>query len=178
MTVITFHIFFDFCLQNQKIVSIFATVKDETSATMKVNLKLSYRQHGRQVMKGINTLAELVEYINAQEDIRWNEIAEIIKANGWQMCDGSAICTDGRTRIVLEGEKAIVETNPVVRMLYPTKTSALAALKESGKESYPSSADDRSSLELADGFAPDFRWSGEVSALRTSDGDIFAWWEE
>lgn len=65
---------------------------------------------------------------------------------------------------------------PVTRALYPTKAAALAALRESGKVGYPSSADDRSNLDVADGFAPDFSWSGEVAAMRTNDGDIFAWW--
>lgn len=67
---------------------------------------------------------------------------------------------------------------PVTRMLYPTKAAAIAALKESGKEGYKSAADGSSNLDLADGFPPDFSWSGEVSAIRTDDGDIFAWWEE
>lgn len=67
--------------------------------------------------------------------------------------------------------------SPVTRKLYPTKAAALAALRESGKGGYKSSADDRSNLDVADGFAPDFSWSGEVEAMRTDDGDIFAWWE-
>lgn len=66
---------------------------------------------------------------------------------------------------------------PVTRMLYPTKAAALAALRESGKEGYLSAADERGNLDVADGFAPDFSWSGEVEAMRTADGDIFAWWE-
>lgn len=66
---------------------------------------------------------------------------------------------------------------PVTRMLYPTREAALAALRESGKEGYLSAADDRSDLDVADGFAPNFSWSGEVEAMLTDDGDIFAWWE-
>ena len=65
----------------------------------------------------------------------------------------------------------------VTRILYPTKAAALAALRESGKVGYLSAADDRSNLDIADGFAPGFSWSGEVEAMRTDDGDIFAWWE-
>ena len=63
------------------------------------------------------------------------------------------------------------------RALYPTKAAALAALRESGKVGYKSSADGRSNLDVADGFAPDFSWSGEVEAMRTEEGDVFAWWE-
>lgn len=63
------------------------------------------------------------------------------------------------------------------RKIYPTKEAALAALRESGKIGYFSTADDRSNLDVADGFAPDFSWSGEVHAMRTNDGDVFAWWE-
>lgn len=132
---------------------------------------------GEQYMAKINTLNEMVNFLNEQEDINWGEVAEIIAANGWEMCDGDAVCTDGRSRVVLKGEKAEIEKKPVVRMLYPTKAAALAALEESGKDGYLSSADDRSDLDIADGFEPGFSWSGEVEAMRTDDGDVFAWWE-
>lgn len=65
-----------------------------------------------------------------------------------------------------------------MRTLYRTKEEALKALKESGKAGYLSAADDRCDLDIADGFGPHFSWPGEVEAMRTDDGDIFAWWEE
>ena len=127
-------------------------------------------------MTEIKTLSEMVEFINSAEDINWGEVAEIVAANGWELCDGDVVCSDGKDRIVFKGERATIEKRPAVRMLYPTKAAALAALRESGKVGYKSSADDRSNLDVADGFAPDFSWSGEVEAMRTDDGDIFAWW--
>ena len=127
-------------------------------------------------MTEIKTLSEMVEFINSAEDINWGEVAEIVAANGWELCDGDVVCSDRKDRIVFKGERATIEKRPAVRMLYPTKAAALAALRESGKVGYKSSADDRSNLDVADGFAPDFSWSGEVEAMRTDDGDIFAWW--
>lgn len=128
-------------------------------------------------MTKIKTLSEMVEFLNSEADINWAEVAQIVAANGWELCDGDAVCTDGKDRIVIEGEGVALEKRPAVRVLYPTKAAALAALRESGKVGYKSSADDRSNLDVADGFAPDFSWSGEVEAMRTNDGDIFAWWE-
>lgn len=65
-----------------------------------------------------------------------------------------------------------------VRVLYPTKAEALAALKESGKDGYESIAEDRDNLDIADGFEPGFSWSGETGCYRTDEYDIFAWFYE
>lgn len=64
-----------------------------------------------------------------------------------------------------------------MKKFYRFKNEALAALERSGKAGYLSTAEDWGGLELV-GFGPGFGWAGEVSCMRTDDGDIFAWWED
>lgn len=109
----------------------------------------------------------------------WPESVEEIEDFDWRDFehDIDAIMVGGLPRLPFWTPDFEQYTPPVTRMLYPTREAALAALRESGKEGYLSAADDRSDLDVADGFAPGFSWSGEVQAMRTNDGDVFAWWE-
>ena len=133
-------------------------------------------------MEEIMTLEELVRYINACDtwELDISYIYGIIKDRGWRcsdVMDENVIAIDCDKRIVFDGEKAVVETKPVIRMLFPTKEAALSALRESGKEGYRFTfwcVDGH--LKSADGFQPPCTLPA-MPAMRTDDGDVFAWWD-
>lgn len=110
---------------------------------------------------------EWPESVGEVEDFDWRDFEHQI--------DG--LLVGGLPRLPFWAPELDQAPAPVTRKLYPTKAAALAALRESGKEGYLSASDDPFELDLADGFAPDFSWGGEVQAMRTNDGDVFAWWE-
>ena len=62
-----------------------------------------------------------------------------------------------------------------MKVLFQYKYQALQAAQSAAGYTYESTAD-AETLDIQDNFIP---WAkGEVSCLRSSEGDIFAWWEE